>query len=45
MARPGEKARIVFLIGINVVITILTLIPWETVAERLFMRKTTGSDA
>lgn len=37
MARPGEKARTVFLIAVNVLVTILTLIPWETVASRLFM--------
>ena len=43
MERRGEGARLAFMIAINVVITILSMIPWERVATRIFP-KTTESD-
>lgn len=38
----GGKGRMAFLIGVEVVLTILRMIPWGTVADQLF-RKTTTS--
>lgn len=41
--RRGGKGRLIFMIGVHVVLTVLSMIPWETIADRLF-KKTTGSN-